>query len=90
MESQEVTCIIHWYRGWTEAQRKEFLRVLENTQHEGVNTVLDLLESLTIEQQMCSVFECQLRLFRKWYKNWGTQEKELLSSNILIIDSMLC
>ncbi|GBL99357.1 hypothetical protein AVEN_206774-1 [Araneus ventricosus] len=85
-EEQEIRCVQHWFRNWTQPQRAEFLNLL--TEKYSPDT-LDLgrnFESLRISSNCPSVFDCQLKQFSLWFDEWSFKGKENLNLKLLEVD----
>ena len=88
----EIACTLSWFSNWTPEQRAAFGNSLLNTFRE-LHTEDDIsLASLTKElDNMCvgrgnkegpSVFQCQLKIFCKWYSNWDMNCKKEFASRL--------
>lgn len=71
-------CLLSWREGWDEGQKKKFNQVLSEELVCGGDTddVLFGLENMDLSGNSHEMFNCQLRMFRSWYKGWSAQERE--------------
>lgn len=85
-EEQEIRCIQHWFRNWTESQRAEFLELLvEKYSIDSLNLERNF-ELLKISSECPSVFQCQLKQFSLWFDDWSLIGKESLNLKLLEVD----
>ena len=77
----EMACSLSWFNNWNEVQREEFGKILiqsQNGQETEVDGNLDALMnqlSLGGRSEGPSIFECQLKIFQKWYSCWNPADK---------------
>ena len=81
----EIACTLSWFSNWSLEQREQFGNALIDKVRDD-NTVTDVsLESLMNQlgeislhkenKEGPSVFECQLKIFNKWYSKWDLNAK---------------
>ena len=95
MENTEVEMkIIHsWFDGWGNSERKLFfIKLLTKVQMQSSHNqmlamMLDGFQSLTIDRNSPSVFDCQLRLFEGWFAKWTFNEREQFLDSVRSKDS---
>ncbi|XP_041036888.1 uncharacterized protein C14orf119 homolog [Carcharodon carcharias] len=81
--SQEVRCVLHWFTGWSPAQREVFLGQLVRRAVPGkVWTLLDALGGLGLSERPPSLFQCQLRLWDRWFEGWTEMERNVLVARL--------
>ena len=88
----EIACTLSWFGNWSEDQRNEFGKVLqknENHSQENNDASIEALMSTmtqmslgTASKEGPSVFECQLKIFSKWYGSWSPAETSEFASQL--------
>ena len=88
----EIACTISWISNWSLEQKTFFKNNLSKTLSEqnpndtaSLESLSSLLNSITLEPQNKegpSVFECQIRIFNKWYSSWDRNAKENFLSRL--------
>ena len=88
----EIACTLSWFGNWSEDQRNEFGKVLqknENQSQENNDASIEALMSTmtqmslgTASKEGPSVFECQLKIFSKWYGSWSPAETSEFASQL--------
>ncbi|KAM4710371.1 uncharacterized protein C14orf119 homolog isoform 1-T2 [Discoglossus pictus] len=74
--SQEMRCVLHWFSGWSESQRQQFLQDLLCKAVPGkLCLLLQGLDSLQLCAPPPSLFQCQLRLWDQWFQSWDEDER---------------
>ena len=81
----EIACSLSWFRNWDDNQKKEFAQILIDKQRGSPSTTdqsLDALMSTMTNLSLDSaknegpgIFECQLKIFSKWYDGWNPGER---------------
>ena len=81
----EISCTISWFSNWSHEQRQWFANTLTDIFHEVPSEEYASLDSLTSQlndislnkqnKEGPSVFECQLKIFNKWYSSWDHSAK---------------
>ena len=80
----EIACTLSWFSQWSPTQREQFLcTVDERSRNKYVVTDLTIDSlmsqlsevSLNNDKEGPSVFECQLKIFSKWYENWDVSAR---------------
>ena len=81
----EKTCALSWFENWSLEQKREFSKILlEKEQgvssatslNEGdINNLLANMDKMSLQSEGPSVFDCQLKIFSRWYTNWNSQER---------------
>ena len=83
----EIACslVLSWFRNWDDNQKKEFAQILIDKQRGSPSTTdqsLDALMSTMTNLSLDSaknegpgIFECQLKIFSKWYDGWNPGER---------------
>ena len=85
----EIACTLSWFRNWNEEQRNEFGKVLlksEHPDHEEAS-IEDLMSTMTqmslgAAKEGPSIFDCQLKIFSKWYGSWSPADKSEFASQL--------
>ncbi|XP_078063770.1 uncharacterized protein C14orf119 homolog [Mustelus asterias] len=81
--SQEIRCVLHWFGGWTAAQREVFLGQLVRRAVPGkVWSLLDDLGGLGLGERPPTLFHCQLRLWGRWFEGWTEVERNSLVARL--------
>ena len=88
----EIACTLSWFGNWSEDQRNEFGKVLlknENQSQENNDASIEALMSTmtqmslgTASKEGPSIFECQLKIFSKWYGSWSPAETSEFASQL--------
>uniref|UniRef100_A0A8C8RVG1 Uncharacterized protein n=1 Tax=Pelusios castaneus TaxID=367368 RepID=A0A8C8RVG1_9SAUR len=77
--AQEMRCVLHWFSGWSPAQRQRFLTDLLAKAAPGkLRPLLEGLEGLSLggpPDPPPSLFQCQLRLWDQWFRGWNNLER---------------
>jgi len=83
----ESACSLSWFANWKPEQKVEFAKVLvrlENPQSAvasacsdaDVDDLMTSLGQMSVNQRECpGVFECQLKIFEKWYTKWAREDQ---------------
>ena len=81
----EIACTFSWFSNWSHEQRKQFANTLTDILNEICSDEYVSLDSLTSQlndvslnkqnKDGPSVFECQLKIFSKWYSSWDHSVK---------------
>ena len=88
----ERACTLSWFSNWSPEQRQQFGNTLIN-KHRHCHEVSDAsLESLMSQlgeislnakhKEGPSVFDCQLKIFSKWYSSWTDNEKSEFATDL--------
>lgn len=85
VSEQEIRCVQHWFKNWSETQRSKFGELLIQKQSD-ISLLESCFNSLNISSNCPSVFECQLRQFSLWFDNWSSKEKESLIVKLIEVD----
>ncbi|XP_015433269.1 PREDICTED: uncharacterized protein C14orf119 [Dufourea novaeangliae] len=83
----QLRYVIEWFQEWSEMQRNDFLSVLiEQCGPAGlVNGLASKMETLRCSERSDrppNIYQCRVKLFKKWSNNWSQQDKESLLSSI--------
>ena len=77
----EIACTLSWFQNWNEEQRNEFAKVLlrnrESVDDSTLESLMSTMNQMSImpsRQEGPSIFECQLKIFAKWYGAWTPAE----------------
>ncbi|GCB85528.1 hypothetical protein scyTo_0026246 [Scyliorhinus torazame] len=80
---QELRCVATWFAGWSPAQRDIFLAQLVKRVVPGkVWSLLDDLGGLALADPLPSLFQCQLRLWGRWFDSWTEDERNALVARL--------
>ena len=81
----EIACTFSWFSNWSNEQRKQFANKLTDIHNEIYSEEYASLDSLTTQfnnvslnkqnENGPSIFECQLKIFSKWYSSWDPSAK---------------
>jgi hypothetical protein len=86
---KEIQCSIHWFQGWSEMQKNDFLKhLLEKAIPEKVCTLFDAMHALNVQDKPPSIFQCQLKLFSQWFNEWTDSERNEFMRQLEICDSI--
>ena len=88
----EIACTISWISNWSLEQKTHFSSNLSNTikEHSSEDTaslesLSSMLNNIALDPRnkgSPSVFECQIRIFNKWYSSWDQKVKEEFSDRL--------
>lgn len=86
----EIACTLSWFGNWSEDQRNEFGKVLQKNQNqenddasiEALMSTMTQMSLGTASKEGPSVFECQLKIFSKWYGSWSPAETSEFASQL--------
>uniref|UniRef100_UPI00398EBEB4 uncharacterized protein C14orf119 homolog n=1 Tax=Pristiophorus japonicus TaxID=55135 RepID=UPI00398EBEB4 len=81
---QEIRCVAHWFAGWRQDQREAFLGELVRRAVPGkVWALLGGLGGLGLaDRGPPSLFQCQLRLWDRWFQGWTEPERNGLVARL--------
>ena len=86
--SEQMSAVLYWYANWSSSQRDRFMRnLLSKAIPHKMCTILDAMTSLTMNNSMQSMLECQLRLFDNWFRDWTDLERNKFLNDLERIDS---
>lgn len=82
----EIACSLSWFRNWNEEQRNEFANLLvmkekggdENPETQSLDNLMSTMTQLSLNQaakEGPTIFECQLKIFSKWYECWNPADR---------------
>eukprot|EP00088_Acartia_fossae_P012077 TRINITY_DN16192_c0_g1_i1.p1 TRINITY_DN16192_c0_g1~~TRINITY_DN16192_c0_g1_i1.p1 ORF type:complete len:120 (-),score=14.27 TRINITY_DN16192_c0_g1_i1:176-535(-) len=76
--STQQMCLLSWSEGWDSQQKSRFYQALseEMATSSEAEDLLFGLENMDLSGDSHQVFNCQLRLFRSWFKAWAPNERE--------------
>lgn len=88
----EIACTLSWFSNWSPQQREQFGNTLVDKSRDD-HTITDVsLESLMSQlgeislnrenKEGPSVFECQLKIFSKWYSSWDFNVKAEFANDL--------
>ena len=82
----EIACTFSWISNWSIDQKHHFSNNLANNIREqsqddtsSLESLSNLLNNIKLDpnnKDSPSVFECQIRIFNKWYSSWDLKAKE--------------
>ena len=86
----EIACTLSWFGNWSEDQRNEFGKVLQKNENQGnddasIEALMSTMTQMslgTASKEGPSVFECQLKIFSKWYGSWSPAETSEFASQL--------
>lgn len=81
----EIACTVSWFSNWSHEQRQQFANTLSDIFHElcleehvSLDSLTSQLNDISLNKQnkeSPSVFDCQLKIFNKWYSSWDHNAK---------------
>ena len=97
----EIACTFSWISNWSLEQKTYFANNLSKSVTEqspddiaSLESLSSLLDNINLDPQNKegpSVFECQIRIFNKWYSSWDLNAKEdFLNRMKLQYPELLC
>eukprot|EP00088_Acartia_fossae_P031495 TRINITY_DN3236_c0_g1_i8.p1 TRINITY_DN3236_c0_g1~~TRINITY_DN3236_c0_g1_i8.p1 ORF type:complete len:114 (+),score=25.61 TRINITY_DN3236_c0_g1_i8:40-381(+) len=86
--STQQICLLSWRENWTQDQVQLFNQTIvdEYVTSADQSDLLDGLENFHISGDSNTMFSCQLRLFRSWYKAWSPQDKQTFLRTLAAMD----
>ena len=86
----EIACTLSWFGNWSEDQRNEFGKVLQKNENQGnddasIEALMSTMTQMslgTASKEGPSVFDCQLKIFSKWYGSWSPAETSEFASQL--------
>ena len=86
----EIACALSWFGNWSEDQRNEFGKVLQKNENQGnddasIEALMSTMTQMslgTASKEGPSVFDCQLKIFSKWYGSWSPAETSEFASQL--------
>lgn len=86
----EIACTLSWFGNWSEDQRNEFGKVLQKNENQGnddasIEALMSTMTQMslgTASKEGPSIFECQLKIFSKWYGSWSPAETSEFASQL--------
>eukprot|EP00061_Rhincodon_typus_P000659 g12349.t1 len=81
LPAQEIRCVLHWFSGWSSCQRRTFVaELVKRAVPAKVCCLLEGFGGLALSDRPPSLFQCQLRLWARWFDGWTEdQRNELLA-----------
>ena len=86
----EIACTLSWFNNWSQEQKEQFWTSYTDVSHQSHSEDNASLDSLTSQLNDISlnkkhvdgpsVFECQLKIFKKWYSCWDLHAKKDFSN----------
>ena len=71
-EEQQIMTVIHWFKGWSEMQKKDFMKdLIEKAVPTKMSTLFDALETMNFSDKPPSLFKCQMKLFAQYFSAWN-------------------
>ncbi|CAH1163866.1 unnamed protein product [Phaedon cochleariae] len=85
----QIRYIVQWFQEWSEFQRSDFLPIMaENYANKAyVNGIINSISNVDCRDKPMSLFECRVKLFKEWFLQWTTEQKESFFNQISEIDS---
>ena len=73
---KEQQCVLHWFQGWSDYQKQDFLKfLLDRAVPQNVDTLFEAMDSLNVRDKPPSIFQCQLKLMGQWFTEWTDKER---------------
>lgn len=86
---KEIQCSLHWFDGWSEMQKQDFMKdLIEKAVPMKVSTLFDAMNSLNVKDKPPTIFQCQLKLFSQWFNEWTDQERNEFMRQLEIKDAI--
>ncbi|GCC41155.1 hypothetical protein chiPu_0025402 [Chiloscyllium punctatum] len=80
---QELCCVLHWFGSWSPCQRRVFVGELVKRAVPGkVCCLLEGLSGLALTDRPPTLFQCQLRLWARWFDSWTEDQQNQLVSRL--------
>ena len=88
----EIACSLSWFKSWSEDQKKEFAEILIQAENgelfddTSLDTLMNQMSLSQVHKESPSIFECQLKIFSKWYQCWSPGDRSELSIQLHVLD----
>ena len=83
----EAKCVIHWFQGWSDFQKQDFMKeLLVKAVPQKISTLLDAMDMLNVKDKPPSIFQCQLKLFNQWFDEWPEKQRNDFLTQLEIAD----
>ncbi|XP_044264163.1 uncharacterized protein C14orf119 isoform X2 [Tribolium madens] len=85
----QIRYLVQWFHEWSDLQRSDFLPILAEkyANKAYVNGIVNSIANVNCQEKPMSLFECRVKLFREWFSQWSTDQKESFLKQIKEIDS---
>ena len=73
---KEIQCVIHWFQGWSDMQKGDFMKdLVDKAVPVSVDSLFDSMHHLKVNDRPPSIFQCQLKLFSQWFESWTHSDR---------------
>ncbi|KAH0817792.1 hypothetical protein GEV33_004996 [Tenebrio molitor] len=85
----QMRYLIQWFHEWSDLQRSDFLPIMAEkyTNKAYVNGIVNSIANVNCREKPMSLFECRVKLFKEWFGQWSTEQKENFLKQISEIDT---
>ena len=84
---EQISAVLHWFVHWTSTNRDIFLdNLLCKAVPNKLFTIVEAMSSLGVNNQLQSMFHCQLRLFDNWFRGWTENQQNYFLQQLEHID----
>ena len=86
-KQQEMQCLLHWFRGWSDMQKGDFLKeLMAKAVPQKMSVLFDAMDSLDMNDKPPSLFKCQMKLFNQWFDDWPDKMRNEFVMQMELID----
>ncbi|EDO38129.1 predicted protein [Nematostella vectensis] len=85
--AQRMRTLVSWFDAWTPYQRVSFMDLMvTKVVPRHVCSLYNALESMTLQDKRLDTFECQLRMFSKWFAEWSDTQRNIFVDELEKVD----
>ena len=85
---EQMSAVLYWYENFTSSQRDAFMKdLLCKAVPHKMFAVIDAMNGLTMDNELQSMFQCQMRLFDNWFRQWTVAQRNQFIEQLEQIDA---
>ncbi len=86
-KEQEMQCLLHWFKGWSDMQKGDFMKELTaKAVPEKMTVLFDAMNAMDMSDRPPSLFKCQMKLFHQWFDDWNDKKRNEFIMRMELID----
>jgi hypothetical protein len=86
---EQMSAVLYWFVHWTSDQRDSFLQnLLCKAVPNKLFTIVEAMNSLAVNSSEQSMFNCQLRLFDNWFRDWTDDQRNYFLQQLEHVDAL--